>query len=193
MRIRRGPATVTGDASRSARAQPPIRHAEREGAERVGPGARRPASGRSPQTLVERGWLHARISSFCPGLYRCRCLLAAGARARIARAAAPATVTVHVEGPPARCWRRRRHAPTPRPSRRTATRAHRAAARAPPARSSSATSGSWGGSWFNGLRLLGRNDPRRDARLRCRSGRQLLLELLARTMRPRRRASAKPS
>ena len=37
----------------------------------VGPGARRPASDRSPQALVERGWLHAHISSYISGARRC--------------------------------------------------------------------------------------------------------------------------
>ena len=62
--VRRGPATVTGHNTPPARTcvkSPPI--TGRGDGAGVLPGSQEPASDRSPQALVERGWLHASFYS----------------------------------------------------------------------------------------------------------------------------------
>ena len=69
MRIRRGPATVTGEArrTRATRAQPLGRTTRPGKARRVGPGARRPASDRKPDTPSWKGVAHMHRRSSSPG------------------------------------------------------------------------------------------------------------------------------
>ena len=109
MRIRRGPATVTGDARRSASAatDPPRRAGK---ARRGRPGSQetclRP---KAHEALEERGLAHARHSrpAFCPARrpgcsagrrWIAALCCAALAAMHAAHAAGPATVTVRVEG-----------------------------------------------------------------------------------------------
>ena len=96
VRIRRGPATVTGDARRGAQAQPLIgRSADREGAEGR-PGSQetclRP---QAHKALVERGWLHVFIHSYSAGILCCSTRRRAGVPKRRRR---PAQVNLRVEG-----------------------------------------------------------------------------------------------
>src|ERR1700719_5231421 len=70
--------------------------------EGVGPGARRPASDPSPQTLVERGWLMFTSRLIAPTrrsvLTCCTCVLVLATISSPAPAAESAPVTVRVEG-----------------------------------------------------------------------------------------------
>ena len=96
VRIRRGPATVTGEAHRRAALAPPVTEPPRSGPGRrgeVGPEARRPPSDRQAERPRGKGWLHSMKLSLSTGL-------AAGllALAAAPALAAPANVTVRVEG-----------------------------------------------------------------------------------------------
>ena len=156
MRIRRGPATVTGDADRTragARRHWDATTAAREGAGRVGPGARRPASDRQAHTPSWKGVAPCSIDPSSAQPSRC----ARWSRAAVAQAA-PVTVTVRVEGATTTVFEVRVTTDHPRPatSRRTP---RRTSATAPTRRAAPAPSRSV-------RRRAGHG--RRGARLRAR-------------------------
>ena len=134
VRIRRGPATVTGDAHRGApvaRSHCPPRSGIGK-ARRGRPGSQETCLRPKPTSPRGKGWLHAHVSSHLTVTLLAGCPLASPARRRRPLAAGdPATVTVRVEGFNADAARRRRRSrPTTRPCQGR-QRGTRAPARAP--------------------------------------------------------------
>ena len=169
---------MTGDACRSAPRARSHRSAFAASGRRgeVGPGARRPASGRSPQALVERGWLHALISSY---VSKARCSsLSAAARVRLrGTRCGSGVVTVQVEGLNETLLRaddRHDDDHAGREGRQLGAHVHRHQRRR---RARAGDLGQLERRLVQRLRLLGRNDPRRDACVRSRRAGELLLEL----------------
>src|SRR4051812_8101021 len=148
VRLRHGPATVTGKPTAGGLEPRPLaRHARREGAGGPGPEVRRPPSDRKPEALAE-GVAHPMklrpIAGMVAGL------LSLGLAAASAHAAGPADVTVRVEGA-AKTLAGGPVRTTTKPVVKDGNASHACTGTSAAGALETATGGDWTATWFDGL------------------------------------------